>query len=696
LSFFAELKRRKVFKAVAAYGVTAWLILQIADIALESFAAPGWMMQAILIVLVLGFPVVAILAWAFELTRGGFKRDTGQASVEGLAPLLGRRFDAIIIGFLAIAVCLLLVDRFAFQPEVDREPSDQSIAVLPFVNMSQDNDYFSDGITEEILNSLAAVTDLRVAGRTSSFAFKGRNEDLRVIGDALGVAYILEGSVRKAGNKIRITAQLIDVSDGFHLWSETFERELTDVFVIQDEIATAIQTNLKATLLGGEDSIAARETEPEAFQLYLQAKSRLRERKGPAIIAASDLLDQAMAIDDTYAPVLAQKALSVILQMDSQYGDVEQQEAIAQARPLIERALELDPKLADAWAVSGLMLGYEDSSRAIEALETAIRLNPSLLEAKLWLSYELGSLTPRAFELSQEINRVDPLFAPAASELVSQYLTLGESDAAEAIIDKVLSIDPVNPSMLASRAALLRNRGQFADALKTAERAIQLDNSVATRFEADFIRTALFQLDSVESFTSPLALISLELAGQHAEALALSDREHVPLPLRILVLSRQQRYEQVITTFEKNGPSLAVLSTSTNQGESLMLAMVALAYQRRGDQAAAQNVTGALTTKLALPTIQPVTIDSSVLALLTGNTAEAMDTIEVLVKREASTGFLLLAFPVYSAIEDEPRFQALEAQYLELVNSERSKLGLVPVRSSDLCVRDHCGQRFID
>jgi len=259
VSFFSELKRRNVFRVGIAYAVTAWILLQVADLVLENLSAPPIVMKVFMLALAIGFPVALIFAWAFELTPEGIKLEKDVDRSKSITHVTAQRMNRNIIIALAIAVVLLLVDKFtpdidtgaepatarvesAAAPAPQAEEEEKSIAVLPFVDMSPNGDqgYFADGISEEILNVLVKTHTLKVAGRTSSFQFRGRSEDLRTIGEQLGVENILEGSIRKANNRVRITAQLVKASDGFHLWSETYDRDLTDIFAIQDEIARAI------------------------------------------------------------------------------------------------------------------------------------------------------------------------------------------------------------------------------------------------------------------------------------------------------------------------------------------------------------------------------------------------------------------------------------------------------------------------
>ena len=259
---FAELKRRNVFRVAIAYVVVAWLALQVIDILMPMLALPEWVSKFFLLIIIVGFPFAILLAWAFELTPDGLKRDKDVDRSESITPQTGRALDRITIIVLVLAVGFLMADKFMLQDPDDEmspetsvdetasEPPDLSIAVLPFVNMSgdKDNEYFADGLSEELLNKLTRVPDLKVTGRTSSFAYKGQSPNLQDVGKTLGVANILEGSVRRQGDEVRITAQLVRAADGFHLWSDTYDRTLDDVFAIQDEIAQAVTDSLDIVL----------------------------------------------------------------------------------------------------------------------------------------------------------------------------------------------------------------------------------------------------------------------------------------------------------------------------------------------------------------------------------------------------------------------------------------------------------------
>src|SRR5438034_987081 len=258
MNFFSELKRRNVIRFAGLYLVGSWLLVQVASTVLPMFGAPEWLPRSVVILLALGFLPALIFSWVFELTPEGLKRDEDVKPEESIAPQTARRMNRTIIAVLVLALGYFAFDKFVLAPRRAAVPSEssssissQSIAVLPFVNMSSDKeqDYFSDGLSEELLNQLAQIPQLRVIARTSSFSFKGKEIDVATIARTLNVANVLEGSVRKSANTLRVTAQLIRASDSSHLWSETYDRHLTDVFKVQDEIAGKVVAALKVTLL---------------------------------------------------------------------------------------------------------------------------------------------------------------------------------------------------------------------------------------------------------------------------------------------------------------------------------------------------------------------------------------------------------------------------------------------------------------
>ncbi|MGD9265062.1 MAG: hypothetical protein PVJ71_04715, partial [Lysobacterales bacterium] len=286
------------------YIVSCWLLAQVADLVLEAIGAPDWVMQTILLVLALGFPVVVFFSWAYEVTPDGIKHQAEVDRTQSITHVTGRKLDRAILGVLVVALGYFIWEA-RFSSDAPAEPSQgtpqdeslqtvagdqptgtpddrKSVAVLPFVDMSpeKDQEYFTDGLTENLLNALAQLRELKVAGRTSSFAFKGLNEDLRKIGEQLGVAHVLEGSVQKSGERVRITAQLINAGDGYHLWSETYDRTLQDIFAVQDEIASEVARAMKVTLLGHAEHAQPEisQTTGDAYNTYL--KGLYESRRG--------------------------------------------------------------------------------------------------------------------------------------------------------------------------------------------------------------------------------------------------------------------------------------------------------------------------------------------------------------------------------------------------------------------------------
>ena len=418
-SFFTELKRRHVFKVAAAYVVTGWLVAQAAEFLLESFSTPEWILQTLIVLLLLGFPIAIVLAWAFELTPDGVHLDSAVEDKPSLEAV-----DA--------------------QPELLENSPEQSIAVLPFADMSpdQDQEYFSDGLTEELLNLLAKVSGLHVASRTSAFSFKGKQEDIREIADKLRVRHVLEGSVRKAGDQLRITAQLIKAQDGYHLWSETYDRSIENVFAVQDEIARAVVDSLKLQLLG--EAPLVRETSSEAYNLYLQAMHLKMQRTAESINLAMDYLERAVDLDPEYAPAWA--LLSEVYALRGGSTQSGWEEGVTASRKALKRALELDTDIAGAWLSQGLLKCYYDWDweGARKDLERARELAPNnsgVYVAQARLARHEGRLEDSVALCDQAI-ALDPIDQDARSDRARALYYLGRLDEAEAGFRDLMALNP--------------------------------------------------------------------------------------------------------------------------------------------------------------------------------------------------------------------------------------------------------------
>jgi len=445
-----ELQRRRVFRIAAGYVVAAWLLLQVTDLAFASLELPGRALSYVWFALLVGFPVALVFGWRYDFTVDGIAR-TPPADADESVDLSLRRPDYAILVALAVVIAAISYGLITQVGEIDPEHTESarpdappnSLAVLPFVNMSSDpeQEYFSDGLSEELLNGLAQVKGLRVAGRTSSFHFKGVNTDLRDIGEKLGVGLLLEGSVRKAGNRIRVTAQLINAADGFHLWSDTYDYELEDLFRIQDEISFAVVNAMQVTLLG-EDRAQLSNRRPVSFEaqkLYLEGRQLLHEQTMEAAHQARSLFEKAIDIDPAYG--LAYSGLADAILDLSAGGEIVLEDALYQSRPFIERALAFDDKSAEIWTSLGrIELNARNWSAASDALEQAIALNPSHAEA--YLRYSVVLEPERAIEVLEKVLVLDPLNRDARTGIANRLKNLGRIEEAIVQAEKAIVLDP--------------------------------------------------------------------------------------------------------------------------------------------------------------------------------------------------------------------------------------------------------------
>ena len=425
MSLIAELKRRNVIRMAGLYLVGAWLITQVAGTVLPMFGAPDWLPRSVVILLAIGFVPALIFSWVFELTPHGFKRDAEVPLEQSIAPQTARRLDRLIIAVLLIALTYFGFDRLVLAPRREAASVEvlmskvkaaatadaHSIAVLPFVNMSGDakNDYFSDGITEEILDALAQIPGLKVAARTSAFAFKGKGEDLRKVGETLGVANVLEGSVQSAGEDVRITAQLIDAGSGFHVWSEKYDRKLTSVFAVEDEISRAIADKLRTQWKSEQPLVRLGTKDAQAHALYLQGIAAIAKR-GEALKQAMMLLGEATKRDPDYAAAWAQ--LSQVYELLPWYELEGWQPALEKAEHAARRALALDAQSAEGHAaLANVLRNRFEFVEADREYRRSLELNPGNSEVHNQYGQQLDAVGQ--FEAAVEHERIaasqDPL-----------------------------------------------------------------------------------------------------------------------------------------------------------------------------------------------------------------------------------------------------------------------------------------------
>ncbi len=464
MSLVTELKRRRVFKVGAAYLVVAWLAVQAASIGFPAFDAPPWAMRVFILVAALGFPLALVLAWVFDITPDGVKLEHAQVG--------NKRVFAAAAIFAALAIGWYITQRPSSRTEADA----RSIAVLPFVNMSNDSsqEFFSDGIAEELLNQLAQFPDLMVAARTSAFQFKGKNLDVADIGRKLNVAHVLEGSVRKEGGRLRITAQLIKSATGFHMWSQTFERDASDVFKVQDEISTAIAKTLEAKLSGraAETAAAPKTADPAAYDDYLLARSLVARRVGDSLPLAIAAFDRAIARDPSYSPALSGRAFTLAIETGWS-ATLPTTVAFPKARADADEAMRLDPGNAEAYMVRGILRAARFEQAAANAdFDRALALAPG--------SVDVLNFVGDNFEF------------------------IGNLRAAERLKRQAMALDPlafVHPMNLAN---ILSGQGRFREAVAIGEHAIPLGNALFTRWELFWAYLRLAELDHARDFAAAI------------------------------------------------------------------------------------------------------------------------------------------------------------------------------------------------
>ena len=492
MSFLKELKRRNVIRVGAAYIIIAWLIAQVLQLIFEAFGTPDWVFKTVLVLLAAGLPFSLFFAWAFELTPEGIKREHEIDRTQSITPHTGKKLDRMIIGVLVLSLTYFAYDKFmlstkretaaiesAVEAATSRALTEQaaieetaaesrkSIAVLPFINMSDDagNEFFSDGLSEELLNLLAKIPELRVTSRSSAFSYKGKDFKITDVGRELNVRNVLEGSVRKVGNQVRITAQLIKVDGDVHLWSETYDRSLDNIFAIQDEIATAVVAQLKLKLFA--DVPTVQETNPEAYAFFLQARHLSNLLTPEGWEQANVLYQQAIAIDPNYANSWA--GLSRNYVNLTGYNLLPPEEGIRKALESANQALAIDPENALAYSSLGwIAMTYNDElAAAARYYERAMELEPTnlaIIRNSAALVMRLGRLN-EAVALGEFATVRDPVNPVAHLNMSSSYTKAERLDEAIKSARTALWLSPgIGGARYRLGEALLR-KGQPEEAL---------------------------------------------------------------------------------------------------------------------------------------------------------------------------------------------------------------------------------------
>jgi len=498
-AFFAELKRRNVYKVAVAYAVVAWLLIQAASIFFPAFDAPPWVMKIFIIVIIFGFPVALILSWAFEITPEGIKLESEIEPNKSVTRRTGRKIVAVTIALAVVAAGLFVYQLVRpvgrslqnVRQIEDGRPggaslpiSNKSIAVLPFENRSEDkaNAYFAEGIQDEILTRLSKIADLKVISRTSTQHYKSAPENLPEIAKQLGVAHILEGSVQKSGEAVRVNVQLIKAANDSHLWADTFDRKLTDVFAIESEIAKSIAETLQAKLTGSEKSLITKTptVNPEAYELYLKGRFFWNKRTGTDLLKSIDYFKQAVEKDQKYA--LAYAGLADAYVLLPPYGAASPSESFPQAEAAARKALELDDTLAEAHTSLGQFLLFYDLDFAGSTMEfeRALSLDPNYATAHHWYGgggplLALGQFD-RAIKEGKRAVELDPLSLINNADLGWLYFNARRYNEAEAQARKTLEMDSHFYLAHYYLGEVLQLKGQLTEAIAEYKKAAELDD----------------------------------------------------------------------------------------------------------------------------------------------------------------------------------------------------------------------------
>ena len=492
-NFFGELKRRNVYKVAIAYAVVGWLLVQVATQVFPFFEIPNWAIRLVVLLIVIGFPIALIIAWAFELTPEGLKRtEVADAAPIQRSPHRTWIYVVIIAG--AIAIGLFSIQRFGGRNNVAKQTAlpalpEKSIAVLPFDNLSEEkgNAYFAEGIQDEILTRLAKVADLKVISRTSTQHFKSSPDNLPQIAKQLGVMNILEGSVQKSNDQVRVNVQLINAMTDAHLWADIYDRKLTDLFAVESDIAKTIADTLQAKLTGSELTAIAKAptANNEAYVLYLKGRFFWNKRTGTDLRKAIEYFNQAITTDPKYALVYVGLADSYLLL--SNYGAAAPKDSIPQAKDAVKRALELDANSGEAHASAGILSDNDfQFEHGITEFERAIQLSPNYATAHHWFGdgplMALGRFD-RGLAEGRRAVELDPLSLINNADLGWIYINARRYDEAIAQLRKTIEIDPRFYLARYYLGEALQLNGQLTEAIAEYRSAVELnDDPLALAF----------------------------------------------------------------------------------------------------------------------------------------------------------------------------------------------------------------------
>jgi len=474
-NFFSELKRRNVYKVAVAYAVVGWLLVQVATQVFPFFEIPNWAVRLVVLAIVIGFPIALVIAWAFELTPEGIKR-AEDVDLAAKSRAKSRAWIYVVVVGVFLSVGLFFLGRYTAgraTPQTSTTSNSQkSIAVLPLLNESGDpkDEYFSDGLSEELIAALAQISGLKVIGRSSSFRFKDRREEPKTIGEKLGVSTLLEGTVRKQGDRVRIVAELINAADGIEMWTRTFDRELKDIFAVQQEIARAVAESLKVTLLGSNSAQKSTSGNVEAHNAYLQGHFYFQRRNLEDYRKAVDYFDEAIRLDPDYALAYAERAEAWTF-----IGDLtgERPTAYSKGRSDAEKAVAIAPALAEARGALGFVRCFVDwkFAEGLTELKRAKELSPANPTANDLLAriiVYLGQFDEAERQARQAVE-LDPLSTVTQGNMARVLFYAGKLDEADAFARKAAELQPTGASNHRWQVLIAAQRGDGETALREAQ-----------------------------------------------------------------------------------------------------------------------------------------------------------------------------------------------------------------------------------
>jgi TolB-like protein/Flp pilus assembly protein TadD len=489
-SFLGELKRRNVYKVAVAYAVVAWLLVQVATQVFPFLEIPNWVVRSVIVLVVIGFPIAVVIAWAFEATPEGIKRTEIADAMPATAAQKKHAWIYVVIGCGAISVALFFLGRYTVAPQSERPSGaslpEKSIAVLPFDNLSEEkgNAYFAEGIQDEILTRLAKVADLKVISRTSTQRFKSAPSDLREIAKQLGVMNILEGSVQKSNDQVRVNVQLINALTDAHLWADTYDRKLIDIFAVESEIAKTIAETLQAKLTGSEKTAMSKKptANPEAYELYLKGRFFWNKRTAADLRRSIDYFNQAIAKDPNYA--LAYAGLAQAWKLLPAFNGGAPQDCFPQAESAARKALALDDTLSDAHAALASLKGLNgfDYAGAVTEYERTIQLNPNDATAHQWFANDtLANIGQNERELAvmKRAMELDPLSLVINANLGWAYIHLGRLDEAIAQLRKTMEMDGAFYYARYTLALALELKGAIPEAITEYQKTVSITEDAA-------------------------------------------------------------------------------------------------------------------------------------------------------------------------------------------------------------------------